>query len=47
MEKKITMQESKTSSATQIKPFLNKTDILQRHYCFRQSLDTNSVNRKF
>ena len=44
---KITIEESKSSSATQFKPFLNKADILQRHNCFQQSLDTNSVNRKF
>ena len=36
---KITIQESKTSSATQFKSLLNKADILQRHYFFRQSLD--------
>jgi hypothetical protein len=41
--KKITIQESKTSSATQFKPFLNKADILQRHYCFQQSLDTQAI----
>ena len=40
---KITIQESKTSSATQFKPFLNKADILQRHYCFQQSLDTQAI----
>ena len=32
--KKITIQESKTSSATQFKSLLNKADILQRHYFF-------------
>ena len=40
---KITIQESKTSSATQFKPFLNKANILQRHNCFQQSLDTHSI----
>jgi hypothetical protein len=45
------MQESKIASAAQFKPFQNKADILERHYFFQQSLDTQSIvnfdKRKF